>query len=368
MPTFRVGAVRLWDSATRWAQVQPHRGIFDWSVLDRHVNGAARAGLPVLFVFGGTPGWASPAGRPSVYPEDSRAAPPDDMSDWEAFVRAVVERYRGRIEGYELWVLGNDRRFFTGSVETLVELTRRASHIIKTTDPVAVRVCPGMGNLWTPEGQEVLKRFAELGGYDHCDVAGIKLFQRSASDPPETMLDLASVVDRTFHLAGAHPRWWNTGTTYSIAVQEPLDETTARNYAVRFYLVGIYARSFNLDRMYFYNWGGVKVPFVLQPDGGAPRAAALAVERLQRWLVHASSRICGHGPAIGLPDRVWQCEFTVTEPNRRYDATVRWTSRGTATTAAGSGARVIHRLDGTAAAVRPGDAIPTTEEPILIES
>ncbi|MFC5815024.1 beta-galactosidase [Nonomuraea harbinensis] len=115
MPSFRIGAVRLWDSATRWSQIQPRRGEFDWSTLDRHVEGAQRSRLPVLFVFGGTPGWASPTGPPAPYPDGSRAAPPDDLADWESFVRAVAGRYRGRIAAYELWVLGNDHRFTAGT-------------------------------------------------------------------------------------------------------------------------------------------------------------------------------------------------------------------------------------------------------------
>ncbi|WP_063819217.1 helix-turn-helix domain-containing protein [Herbidospora cretacea] len=368
MPTFRVGAVRLWDGGTRWAEIQPERGAFDWSVLDRHVDGAGKAGLPVLFVVGGTPAWASPTGAVGPYPDGTRAAPPDDLNDWDTFVRAVVKRYRGRIQAYELWVLGNDPRFYAGSMETLVEMTRRAGRIIRAADPEATLVCPGMGQLWTAEGRRKLHRFATLGGYDHCDVAGIKLYQRTPSDPPESMLELVTTVDRAFHEAGIHPRLWNTGTTYSIPLQGSLDETRARNYAVRFFLTGLYARNFNLERMYFYNWGGTKIPIVLQAVGGVPTRAALAVEQLQRWLIHAGSRSCGHGTAIGLPENVWQCEITVTKPGDRHDATIRWTIGGTAETTAGPGVRAVRRLDGTAETVRPGDSITVTEEPILIES
>ncbi|MEU0518260.1 helix-turn-helix domain-containing protein [Streptosporangium sp. NPDC006007] len=367
MPAFRVGAVRLWDSETRWAQIQPERGEYDWSVLERLVTGAHRAGLPVLFVLGGTPGWASPGGPAAPYPDGSKAAPPDDLADWDTFVRALVGRYRGRIAAYELWVLGNDRRFYAGTVETLVEMTRRASVVIRRADPKATVVCPGMGRLWTPEGRSVLRRFAELGGYDHCDVAGIKLHQRTASDPPESMLELATMVDRTMHKVGIQPRLWSTGTTYSIPLERPLDETRARNYAVRFFLTGLWARNVNLERMYFYNWGGTKIPIVLQAEGGAPTRAALAVEQLQRWLAHAHSRSCGRGLAINLPENVWQCEFTVIEPDWEYTATIRWAFSGTADTTAGPNAHVVRRLDGATVQVRPGDTITVTEEPVLIE-
>ncbi|NUT95219.1 MAG: helix-turn-helix domain-containing protein [Saccharothrix sp.] len=365
MPAFRVGAARFWDGGTRWSEIQRRRGEFEWSALERLVAGAEKAGLPALFVFGGTPKWANPAGAAGPYP-DGTSAPPVDLADWDLFVRTLVERYRGRLEAYELWVLGNDRRFFSGSVETLVEMTRRANGIIRSLDPGATVVCPGMGELWNPEGLSFLKRFIELGGYDHCDVASIKLFQRKSTDPPETMLEITDSVDRVMHDAGVHRTLWSTGTAYSIPTQERLDRVVARNYAVRFFLTGIYARKVNLERMYFYNWGGTKIPIVLQPVGGSPTDAALAVEQVQHWLRNAHVRSCGHGATAALPENVWQCDFTVLEPDRTYEATIRWTDRGTATTTAGPRIRELRRLDGTVEAVDPGDSIGVTEEPVLL--
>jgi hypothetical protein len=365
MPAFDVGAVRLWDSRTRWSQLQPRRGVYDWSVVDRLVGGARRAGLPVLFVAGGTPGWAAPTGPEGPYADSSRAAPPDDLADWDTFVQALATRYRGRIEAYELWVLGNDRRFFSGSVDTLVEMTRRASRIIRATDAAATLVCPGMGHLWTPDGLRSLQRFAELGGYDHCDVAAIKLHQLSAADPPETMLPLLSSIEHTLHKAGAHPRLWSTGTTYSVPLASQLEESRARQYAVRFFLVGLYGRPFNLERVYFYNWGGMKIPIALQAEGGPPTGAALAVARLKQWLAHAQSRTCGHAAAADLPANVWRCELTLVEGDRRRNAAIWWTDSGHAEVPAGPAGQVIHRLDGKMQVVRPGTPITVGEEPVL---
>ncbi|WP_229904726.1 helix-turn-helix domain-containing protein [Lentzea cavernae] len=365
MPAFRVGAARFWDGGTRWSEIQRRRGEFDWTTLDRLVKGAEAAGIPPLFVFGGTPKWANPSGPATPY-ADSVSAPPTDLADWDVFVQSLVNRYRGRIEAYELWVLANDRRFYSGSAETLAEMTRRAREIIRTTDPKATVLCPGMGELWSPNGISFLKSFIEAGGYDHCDVASIKLFQRRPSDPPETMLDIVTSIDRIMHEAGIHPRLWSTGTTYSIAMQDRLDDATAKNHAVRFFLTGIYARKANLERMYFYNWGGVKIPIVLQPIGGVPTSAALAVERLQHWLENASVRSCGHGTTANLPENVWQCEFTVVDPDQSYDATIRWTDKGTATTPVGPGVQELRRLDGEVEALRPGGTVTVGEEPVLL--
>lgn len=365
MPSFRVGAVRFWDGGTRWSEIQRRRGEFDWSALDRLVNGAQKNGLPSLFVFGSTPKWATPVLMNSPYVEGT-PAPPADLADWETFVRAVVDKYRGRIEAYELWGLANDPKFYGGTVENLVEMTRRASVIIRASDPTATVVCPGMGQLWTDEGVTFFRRFAELGGYHHCDVASVKLFQRVASDPPETMLDLIAAIDRVMHDVGVHPKVWNTGTSYSITTQPRLEESMARNHAARFFLVGLYARKSSLERMYFYNWGGSQIPLVLQPVGGVPTSAGMAVEQLQRWLHRAYSRSCGHGSSASLPENVWQCEFTVRESDRIYDATIRWTDKGTAMVAAGPKTESVHRLDGKVDQVQSGDTITVTEEPVLI--
>ncbi|GAA0368654.1 hypothetical protein GCM10009530_18290 [Microbispora corallina] len=366
MPAFQVGAVRFWDSGTQWAEVEPRRGEYSWTTLDRLVAGAGRAGLPAMYVFGAPPSWAAPTAPLGPYDDMARAAAPDDLDDWDDFVRAVVTRYRGRIEAYELWVLANDPRFYNGRVETLVEMARRASGVIRATDPRALVVCPGMGRLWNPSAVEVMRRFAAAGGYRYCDAAGVKLYQRRASDPPETMLDVLRVADRTLHEAGVHPPLWNTGTTYDIPLQGSLDDQAAVEHAVRFYLVGLYGTDDNLRRMYFYNWGGTKIPVVLQAVGGAPTRAALAVERLQRWLSHARLRACGRGLAIGLPDNVWQCAFLLDGPGGTRPAVVRWTHAGTADTVAPSGASGVERLDGTRTPVRPGDTVRVTGEPVLI--
>ncbi|MFD3939733.1 helix-turn-helix domain-containing protein [Streptomyces sp. NPDC058611] len=361
MPTFQTGAVRLWDSRTRWANLQARRGEFDWSILDRLVAAAEQRALPVMFTMGGTPEWASPTGPRTAYDDGSRTSAPDDLADWDAFVRAVSERYQGRIEAYELWVLANDPRFYSGDVRTLVEMTRRANGIIKGVDPKATVVCPSMGQLWKPEGRAVLEQFAAMGGYDHCDAAGVKLYQRQASDPPETMVELAGEIDRAFHRAGAHPRLWSTGTTYDIALAEPLEPERASDYAARFYMVGLYAQ---MRRMYFYNWGGTKIPIVLQPVGGSPTQAGLYVEELQRWLRGASITGCGMGSQAALPSNVWECRFVGADGK---EAVIRWAHEGAARMSA-AGKSAVHSLDGASIQVSTGDAITVTGRPVLITS
>ncbi|WP_442816368.1 helix-turn-helix domain-containing protein [Streptomyces sp. NBC_01233] len=359
MPTFQIDTVRLWDSRTRWSNIQPRRGEFDWSILDRLVAGANGAGLPVVFTMGGTPEWASPNGPRTAYDDGSRTSPPDDLADWKTFVAAVADRYRGRIDAYELWVMGNDPRYFSGSLETLVEMTREAKAVLDAVDPDATVVCPSMGRLWDAAGMRGLERFSELRGYDSCDVAGVKLHQRTASDPPEQLLGLVGEIDRAFHRGGSHPKLWNTGTTYDIPLQKPLEEPAASANAVRFFLVGLYAR---YQRMYFYNWGGSKIPIVMQPDGQPPTQAALYVEELRRWVHGTRIRSCGNGVAAGLPVGVWQCRFD----REGSELAVVWHETGTARVLAPQKLTAVHHLDGTVVAVPAERTVEVTTLPVLL--
>ncbi len=359
MPTFGLDSVRLWDSHTRWANLEPRRQIFDWSVLDRLVDGARAKGFRTVFTFGGTPGWASPEGPPTLYDDDSRASPPADLRDWDHFVGEVARRYRGRIGSYEVWAVVNDAHFYTGTVETLVAMTHRAHDLIRASDPGATVVCPSMGGLDRPEAQQFLIRFAALGGYRYCDVAGIKLSRSTAAAPPETMLPLVATIDDTFQRAGVHPPIWNTGTSYDISLQQPLDPATAAEHAVRFYLVALFA---HYRQAFFYNWGGTKLPIILQPDGGSPTPAALAVEQLRRWLHDARIHSCGQGTMAQLPASVWECRFD--DDNGPF--VIRWTASGHALMNADPGSYTEDRLDGSESPLSAGDPLDVTTTPVKL--
>jgi len=364
MPAFQVGTVRLWDSGTSWAALEPRRGWFDWSSLDRLVHQAQVARLPVMLTFGATPAWASPDGPRAPYPDDSRASPPGNLADWDDYVRAVAARYGNRIGAYELWNLAPSREYFTGSAEQLAQMTQRASAILHSKAPDSTIVCPGMGDLWQPAARQFMLRFAQAGGYQHCDVAAVDLEQRQFGETPESLIALADLVQDTLRSAGVVMRMWDTGAPTTTAPGGRLDQARATDYAVRFYLLGLYLR---YERMYFYDWGDLRVPIVLQSVGGAPTQAALFVAELQRWLHGARIDECGHGEPDGLPSKVWECRFQIPSEGRRFaPAVIRWTDTGRVRMTAESGVYGIQRLNGQNVLLRPGADLEIGEQPILI--
>jgi polysaccharide biosynthesis protein PslG len=363
MPSFRMGAARLWNSRTRWSNLEPRRGGFEWATLDRLVAGTERAGLEATYVIGGTPAWAAPQAPVMPFLEKPRATGPDNLTYWDRFVRKLVDRYGDRIRAYELWDLADEPRLSRETPERLVEMTRRASRIIKSADKDTYVICPGMTvQPGKPKAMRMFRRFAELGGYSHCDGASIKQSQHNASDPPEGMLVSLLDMARLMRESGVGIPLWNTGPAYDDAHQAGLDEEKAANHAARFYLTGLYGRTFGMRRMYFYSWGTATLPITLQDVDGPPTRAARYVERLQDWLAGAHIRSCGHGAASGLPATVWKCEFVV---GGRW-ATIMWTHAGSAHVAAPPGVHHVRHLDGTSVRLRPGGEITVTERPAFI--
>ncbi|MBJ3806253.1 helix-turn-helix domain-containing protein [Streptomyces flavofungini] len=371
MPDFAVSGVRLWETETRWAQVEPERGKFDWEILERTVRGAERKHLPVLFVFGGTPGWAAPGGPMTPYPDDSRAAPPDDLADWEHFVEKVAIRYRSRIGAYELWDSVGATTHYDGSMATLAEMVRRAARIIRRVDPDAKVACPSFGKLWTAEGRALLAKFAHTGAYGFCDTAALKLHPRRADGPPEEIIELAAKAEAIFRRNDEGRRVWGTGPGAEVDDGARLSARRANDYAVRFYLVGLYARRSFVERMYFYAWGGRNIPLVVQPVGGPPTEPGRRIGRLHGWLAGQRITSCGKGTGVGLPPGVYECVFLPGE-SRESGPTgprlaIRWTQRGRAVAELDKGAHRLRRMDGGVERVRAGERVVYGESPVLVE-
>ncbi|MFI0975512.1 helix-turn-helix domain-containing protein [Streptomyces sp. NPDC021093] len=374
MPDFRTGSARLWNSNTRWGTIETAPNTFDWTILERLVRAAERDRVPVLYTLGGTPRWAAPDGRRSAY-ADSTASPPDDLRVWDRFVRKLVTRYRDRIESYELWDYPSHPLIYTGSLETLAEMVERASRIIRSIAPKARLACPSFGYLWTAEGRERLRKFARTGAYEHCDAAALKMPPRKGDGRPEEIIELSRSVRNLLHEENVSDiDLWNTGPDWDIGSTPPLDARHARDYAVRFYLAGLYSGHSGMRRMYFYNWGNTGVPIVVQPVGGPPAEPGKRVGRLAAWLEGARITACGRGPRMGLPPGMYSCRFERDgrdgQDGEGRDGevfTVRWSELGRAEVPLDKDAYRLRHMDGSTVRARPGERISIGEEPVLIE-
>ena len=136
---------RLWDMDVAWRNVNPQPGVFDWSILDRRIALVESWGGRPFLVLGLTPQWAAQnpgAGDPRW--GAGSASPPANIEYWNTYVREVVNRYGGRIAGYELWNEANLTTFWQGSASELFAMAQSANGIIKTANPGAVVAAPSI--------------------------------------------------------------------------------------------------------------------------------------------------------------------------------------------------------------------------------
>ncbi|RKS74088.1 beta-galactosidase-like protein [Motilibacter peucedani] len=289
------GAVRLWDTQVTWQDLEPERGTFDWARLDAQVAAANKARARVMLVLGQTPQWAADkvavTTPPSQLPTGS--SPPKKLSDWTAYVKAVVTRYKGRIADYEVWNEPNAKNFWLGSQGDLIPLAKSAYTTIKAVDPGATVTTPSFV-VRRPAQQGELTRYLAADGAKWADVVNLHLYP-DADQGPEAMAPLLDQVKTRLAAFGVEKPIWNTEVNYLLptggaAAPAPLSADDAAAWVARTYLITAHL---GVGRAYWYAWDNhvLGVPLT-ESDGTTPNAAGKAYDRIHTWLQGSGFRGC----------------------------------------------------------------------------
>jgi len=320
------GSLRAWDARVTWADVQPSRDQFDFSRLDLYVQTARQKGVPVLLPLAHSPRWASSRpDEPSPY-GPGRVAPPARIQDWRNYVEAVVRRYQGRIEAYDIWNEPSDKVHYSGTLEQMVELTCEAHRIIRAIDPKALVVSPATAG----GGRHVdyLGQFLAAGGRKCIDVVAHHLYV--FQQPPEAIVPLIRQVRAVMrHNGVGHLPLWNTesgwwledtdGTPVPEMVRTGwvrLDGPTGAAWLMRALVLG---RAEQLGRFYWYSLDNRHGLGMLQITSREPKPALAAFGQIQAWLREREVLSCR-----ALPPDVWTCELA--DARRRVVADLLWTT------------------------------------------
>ena len=273
-PDGLVGALRLWDSGTRWADLEPAPDRFDFARMDDLVEQARAHGASVSLVLGSPAPWASARPREAGPYGPGSAAEPGDLDRWDRYVGEVVRRYQGRISRYELWNepyfsdFPADRdqasAFFTGSAATMVELARRARAAIAREDPRAELLTPGFVG-----STDRLDLFLKSGGARYVDGVAYHFYAEDDAEFVRLAADVRRVMAR--HGLAARPLV-NTESGFAIRGVEGqpggdgparLDRHRAAALLAQTMILGAYL---GIDRFYQYAWDNGRMGMLL-PDG-----------------------------------------------------------------------------------------------------
>jgi hypothetical protein len=133
----RAAGVRAVKVLADWSIIESQRGQAVWADLDRALASVTEQGLAPVIVLAHTPRWASVgSGVDLARPEIYSRQPPRDIRDWERFVGAAAERYRGRVAAWQVWTqLGLPH--FRGTGSEYLGLLRAARARLRAVDPAS---------------------------------------------------------------------------------------------------------------------------------------------------------------------------------------------------------------------------------------
>lgn len=308
-PDQLIGSIRLWDSGTRWGDIVPSGGQWNFGRMDTYVEQAAVHHVPILYVLGSTPRWASARPEERCPYGYGCAAEPVRMAHWEEYVRRVAQLYKGKISAYELWnepffsELKKEKGasdFYYGSVSNMVEMARIARKVLDEVDPKAILTTPGFtGN------PNQLELFLSSGGKQYVQAVAYHFYANSTKQFADQVFDVRAIMKRQ---GLERDPLWNTETGIEVNPQDQflplgmhgLTRTEAASRMVQYLVFGAAA---GLERYYYYAWDngrsgmlsaeGVRLPAM----GGYIKAVS--------WLLGATM----HGCKTLLPNGV-RCQGT----------------------------------------------------------
>jgi hypothetical protein len=202
-------------TGANWSAVEIRKGSFDWAQVDRVINYADSHDLSILFVIAYTPGWAN-GNKGFTYP-------PDNVSDWENFVKITVNRYKNKVKYWNIWNEPNSLDFFALGKDVFVEkIFLPAARVIRSADPGAFIVGPGLAHLNSLNAEWYFwLKYILTQCSDYIDIVSHQIYKNEGVYYIYELLEMGeplipsvqSIIEETGH--GSKPFWitetgWNT--------------------------------------------------------------------------------------------------------------------------------------------------------------
>ena len=249
------GAVRWWDNDTTWADVEPAKGLYNFTKLDRLVDDAEHRGVKATLTLGATPSWAAtnPTQSSAIWLSPGSSSPPRSQTYWTDYVTAVATRYAGRIDSYQIWNEGGLPQFWSSTPAKLAQLTAAAYVAIKEADPhakvVSSPILPRQPH-WQAWATSYLKALRQVGW--PVDVFAIHSYQPDRLANPDGRALVIQQTRDIMRSVGAPSRaLWDTETNYTSRafVRHKITGARAAAWVARAYLDSL---RLNVRRTFWY--------------------------------------------------------------------------------------------------------------------
>lgn len=323
-PNVPFGSWRLWDAYVGWANLEPARGKWDFSRLDRYVAIAGITKVDILLPLAMTPNWASARPTEASAYKPGNVAEPARLEDWTNYVSTIGQRYKGKIKHFEIWNEPSDRTHYSGDIQTLVRLTCEASRVLKQIDPEIRVVSPASAG--GGRHIEYLDKFLSAGGNKCVDIIAHHFYV--FKEPPEAIVPLIRQVRAVMQKNGvAAMPLWNTETGWWIANGDGTPDHTmiskggwkklaldgeAGDYLTRALLL---AKSEGVDRFFWYSWDNRYGLGMIEPSTNAPKPMT------EKWRALANSLVGARDLKCGEAIKKWICSYIHKSDGKK---TIEW--------------------------------------------
>jgi hypothetical protein len=136
-----------WVLATfYWGSIEPQQGVWNFSNYDSFVERAKQDGKKIIAVLAYDTPW--------MYSDEDKKKPnphirSKDISKYLSFVEATILRYRDKVDAWSVWNEPNVARFWKGSKQEFVMLTKAAIQKIREIAPEATILAGALSGLPT---------------------------------------------------------------------------------------------------------------------------------------------------------------------------------------------------------------------------
>ena len=375
--------VRLWDTTTVWRDLNPSDGTYDFSTLDRWLQGAYEHDQDVVYTFGVVPPWASSDPTDPICDDGvGTCDPPKDVNPdgsgtdqmWKNFVTALVTHNKNsstaRIQYWEMWNEPHNNFYWNGTYAQLVRMIGDAYQIIKAADPNAVVLSPTLGMGWSYY-LNWASGYLAAGGYKYVDIVSTHAYLMAYGKyhPPEVMPAELPAYRQMLAKFGLDKKpLWDLEANWGGGRLNDPDLQAA--WLSRYYILHV-ANSISRYYWYMYNGGPLGGLWVPDPHDqtkpGTILKPGIAYQQMYDWL-----------PGATMPNgcqtsgTVWTCSLA---RSGGYEGLLVWDtsqtcSHGTCGTSqyAYQGSYVQYRdLDGNTWKIN-GKTVGIGAKPILLEN
>lgn len=189
----KVGAT--WARTTfRWDSINPAPDEWDFSRFDNLIDLADQNGARVIATLGYDVGWIHREGEPR------RRINPEQLPYFLEYVRRTVERYRGRVDAWEIWNEPNVI-FWKGSDEDFVRLSLESARLIRELDPET----PILAGDTFRVGARLIRKLADAGVFEYADALSFHPYSFFSADAVPRLIYKAEQLAK--HEAGGAELW-----------------------------------------------------------------------------------------------------------------------------------------------------------------